>query len=61
MAYFLRDSFNTNIKVTIDAGKDHGYAPETRLNLNADKLLQLGWTPKYNLKQMYERLIKSLN
>lgn len=61
MAYFLRDHFNTNIKVIIDAGKDHGYAPETRLNLNADKLLQLGWTPKYNLKQMYERLIKSLN
>lgn len=61
MANFMRDNFNHNINVTIDVGKDYGYAPETRLNLNSDKLLQLGWSPKYGLKQMYERLIKSLN
>lgn len=60
MAKFLKDNFNPKIDVSVDLGKGYGYAPETRLNLNVDKLLELGWTPRYDLRQMYERLIKSL-
>ena len=34
-----------------------GYAPDVTLRLSAGKLLALGWQPKYNLAQMYARLI----
>lgn len=52
------------IKVIIDIpenSKKLGYAPDTKLKLNANKLKNLGWEPRYNLIQMYERLIASIN
>ena len=30
----------------------------TKLHLSVDKLMELGWTPRYNLVQMFERLIE---
>lgn len=60
MAYLVRDSFNPNIEVTIVAKDNQGYAPETKLRLNTEKLEKLGWKPKYGLKEMFERLISYL-
>jgi len=60
MADFLRDNFNPNINVRVELHPEMGYAPVTKLRLSADKLMGLGWTPQYNLKDMFERLIKSM-
>ena len=60
MAEFLRDNFNPKIKVLIEEHPEMGYAPVTRLNLSTIKLESLGWSPKYDLKEMYEKLIKSM-
>ena len=37
--------------------KKRGYAPESGYILNIDKIKLLGWYPRYNLAQMYERMI----
>lgn len=37
-----------------------GYAPTSRMLINAEKLRGLGWTPEYDLPQMFERLIASM-
>jgi UDP-glucuronate decarboxylase len=57
-----KDLSDGSIKVIYDIPEDamkYGYAPDVVLHLNSDKLQQLGWTPKYGLKEMYERLIAS--
>lgn len=60
MAEFLRDKFNPNIKVRIEEHPEMGYAPITRLHLSVEKLMSLGWTPKYSLYEMFVRLIDFL-
>lgn len=44
-------------KVVFDFSSDHGYAPETRVNMDSSKLMELGWKPQYNLKEMIRRLL----
>ena len=60
MATLVAENFSNNrSKVVIDIPKENmGYAPKTNLRLSSDKIKALGWTPKYNLKQMYERMIE---
>lgn len=60
MADFLRKNFNPKIKVIIEEHPEMCYAPVTRLHLSAEKLMSIGWKPSVNLKEMYNRLIKSL-
>lgn len=60
MAYFLRDTFNPHIDVIVNQTENHGYAPETKLRLDTQKIENLGWKPKYMLKEMFERLIAYL-
>lgn len=60
MAEFLRGSFNHNIKVVVESHPEMGYAPVTKLHLSAEKLKALGWEPKYDLKEMFGRLMNSL-
>lgn len=60
LAEFLRDNFNPAIKVVIKENSAMGYAPVTKLNLSTDKLIKLGWRPKYGLRSMFENLIKSM-
>lgn len=60
LAYFIRDNFNKNINVRFELNPTMGYAPTTKLNLSVNKLMGLNWRPKYNLFQMFDRLIKSL-
>ena len=60
MAEFLRENFNPKIKVLIKEQPKMGYAPVTKLNLSTTKLESLGWSPKYGLKEMYEKLITGM-
>ena len=60
MAFFLKEHFCQKINVIISESSDMGYAPETKLNLDSSKLRSLGWEPKYDLKEMYRRLIESM-
>jgi nucleoside-diphosphate-sugar epimerase len=61
MAEYLRDNFNPTIDVRVELSDDMGYAPVSKLNLSTDKLRALGWQPRYDLKQMFERLINYLS
>lgn len=61
MAEFLRNRFNPNIKVVVESHPEMGYAPVTKLQLSAKKLNELGWEPKYDLFEMFGRLITSLS
>ena len=61
LACFLRDVFNPQIGVRVELTGNMGYAPVTRLNLSTDKLRSLGWRPRYDLEQMFGRLIKFLS
>ena len=50
------------IKVIFDIPEDaltFGYAPDVKMHLNSDKLMSLGWQPRYALQEMYERMIAS--
>lgn len=48
------------IKVIFDIPKDNkfGYAADTKMKLNSDKLQRLGWMPKVGLLESYERMIE---
>jgi len=60
MAYLAaNDIAGGKITVVFDIPKEnkYGYAPDTILRLSSQKLRDLGWKPKYGLKESYERLI----
>lgn len=60
MAEFVRTNFNPSINVRIELNDNMGYAPVTKLNLSTEKLKSLGWSPRYGLYDIFDRLIKSL-
>ena len=60
MAEFLRDDVNPGIKVIIEEHPEMGYAPITKLHLSSEKLMELGWKPQYDLKEMFGRLVESM-
>lgn len=60
MAEFLCVNFNPNVKVSVEEHPEMGYAPVTKLNLSAEKLMALGWRPRYDLKEMFSRLIDGM-
>lgn len=60
LAEYLCKEFNPNVKVITELDSSLGYAPVTKLCLSSEKLMNLGWRPKYGLKEMYERLLKSI-
>ena len=60
MAEFLRDNFNSQIKVTVEEHPEMGYAPVTKLHLSSEKLMALGWKPRYDLKEMFRRLMEGM-
>lgn len=60
LAEYLCKEFNPNVKVITELDSSLGYAPVTKLCLSSEKLMNLGWKPKYGLKEMYERLLKSI-
>lgn len=60
MAELLRDNFNKNIKIEYKLNDNMGYAPVTKIRLNAHELMALGWKPRYGLREILSKLIKAL-
>lgn len=56
LARLFRDRINPDIDIRIEPAADRGYAPDTQVNLCADRLMILGWRPQYTLPRMLERL-----
>lgn len=59
MAELIKNILNPSINVRIELNDNMGYAPVTKLRLSSEKLSRLGWTPKYGLKEIIERLSQS--
>lgn len=51
------------IKVIFDIPKTNtfGYAPDTKMKLNSEKLQSLGWKPVVGLEEAYVRMIADMN
>lgn len=63
MAHMVADKIsNGKIKVIYDIPKDNvfGYAEDTKMKLNSDKLQALGWTPEIGLEDAYKRMIEQM-
>ena len=63
MASMVCDKIAENkIKVVFDVPESntYGYAADTKLRLNIDKMRKLGWTPRVGLEEAYRRLIGSM-
>lgn len=50
------------IKVVFDIPQDNafGYAADTKMKLNSDKLQALGWKPEVGLEEAYQRMINEM-
>lgn len=57
MAELVCHSFSTASSLRIDLDPSAPFPPATFLQLDMSRLEQLGWTPQYSLKEMYERLL----
>lgn len=58
-AKWLAEKYGEN-KVNViveEPNENNGFAPDNKMILSNEKLKKLGWKPKYNLKQGYERLL----
>lgn len=60
MASFLCKNFNPSCKVVIEEHPELGYAPVTKLHLSTEKLMKLGWKPRFDLREMFRRLIEDM-
>lgn len=63
MADFVADEISEKtIQVVVKKPEQihqYGYAPEVKLNLSVQKLTELGWSPGFGMKDMYQRMIQS--
>ncbi|MBQ0001865.1 MAG: NAD-dependent epimerase/dehydratase family protein [Clostridiales bacterium] len=64
MAEMLTEKYpESGSKLIFDIPEDankYGYAPTSRMLVNAEKLTALGWSPEISLESMFERLIASM-
>ena len=61
MAELVAETFNPDhVHVVIDKQDGLGYSPTTKLRLDTQRIQTLGWTPYYNIKEMFHRLIASM-
>lgn len=53
---------NGKIKVVFDIPESNtfGYAADTKMKLNSDKLQNLGWKPEVGLEEAYRRMIRDM-
>ena len=49
-----------NVVFDIPESNTFGYATDTKMKLNADKLKSLGWKPEIGLEEAYRRMIQSM-
>lgn len=60
MARMVCREFNPAIRPVIEMQDGMGYSPTTKLRLSTTKMRQIGWKPRYSLREMFDRLIKSM-
>lgn len=61
MAELVAETFNPDhVHVVIEMQEGLGYSPTTKLHLDTQRIQTLGWTPYYNMKDMFGRLIASM-
>lgn len=61
MAELVAKTFNPDhVHVVIEIQEGLGYSPTTKLRLDTQRIQSLGWTPYYNMKDMFGRLIASM-
>ena len=61
MAELVAETFNPDhVHVVIEMQEGLGYSPTTKLRLDTQRIQSLGWTPCYNMKDMFGRLIASM-
>lgn len=61
MAELVAETFNPDhVHVVIEKQEGLGYSPTTKLHLDTQRIQTLGWTPYYNMKDMFGRLIASM-
>lgn len=60
LAEFVQGNFNPEGKVIFNIRDDMGYAPTTILKLDTSKLRALGWEPKVDLYEMFDKLINNI-
>lgn len=63
MAHMVAEKFAEKpIKVVFDIPESntYGYASDTKMHLNAGKMMKLGWKPEVDLPEAYRRLIGSM-
>jgi len=63
MAEMVSDKITKGkISVTYDIPKENtfGYAIPAKMKLSSEKIRKLGWQPKYNLVETYERMIQDM-
>lgn len=63
MAQMVAQEFSggrSRVVFDIPEGNKFGYAPDSKMRLNSEKLRALGWKPRYTLKEMYERMISEM-
>lgn len=53
---------DNKIKVIYDIPETNtfGYAADTKMKLNSDKLQKLGWKPQVDLEEAYKRMIEQM-
>lgn len=49
-----------NVVFNISESNIFGYAADTKMKLNSDKLQKLGWKPEIGLEEAYRRMILSM-
>ena len=58
LAYYIKNNFAHQINVRVEIPVvDMGYAPSSRLDLDTNKIKNVGWTPRVGLYDMLNRLI----
>ena len=64
MAQMLVDAYpKSGSRLVFDIPRDanlYGYAPASRMLVNSEKLRALGWSPRVDLPEMYQRLMESM-
>ena len=58
MAELVKENFCSTIKVLVQKSCHNYYLPEMHLPLSTDKIENLGWKPKYGLKEMFSAMIE---
>lgn len=56
LAEVFRDCVNPGVDIRVETVENAGYAPDTFIDLNSDRLQALGWIPRYSLREMVKRL-----